>query len=259
MNKEQIEFIARSFDPTHQVILDKHDHIVNTSDNLIVNLLSLSTKRQESEPSELFGSTFYELLQQDVNNSFDFISGFKSNISLLNSSFIAVNSDISIASRLAIPCIYLYMVMPTISASGEKIIKFYNLIELVNKFQKLFIGSFISSTVHLTHKLRNNFKKRSIYFAYESLKPLASFIPAEHVSSRSDNGILLAEILKPFHATKLQKDDKLYRAKLFKHDGYIEKNRYNFSLQISQQLQEKLKELPVIPFNALNHNMIVGL
>lgn len=257
MNRDQIEFIVRSFDPTHQIILDKHDCIVQISDSLIVKLLSLSMKQVET--TELFEHTFYELLQQDLNNTFDFISSFRLNVHLLNAAFIAVNSDISISSRLAIPCIYLYMVMPSLNNNGEIVIKFYNLIEIIKKFQTLFVGSFISSTINLTNKLRNNFKQKSIYFAYESLKPLASFIPVEHINSSSNNGIFLADILKSFHATNFQRDDKLYRMKLFKHDGYIERNKNKFSMQISQQLQEKIKELPVIPFNALNHNMIVGL
>ncbi len=259
MNKDQIEFIARSFDPTHQIILDKHDCIVQTSDSLIVKLLSLTKRQNSVTDTELFEHTFYDLLQQDVHNSFEFISSFKLNVHLLNTSFIAINSDISIASRLAVPCIYLYMVMPSLNSDGSKEIKFFNLIDIVKKFQSLFIGSFISSTINLTQKLRNNFKQRSIYFAYESLKPLASFIPVEQVNSSSNNGVFLAEILKSFHATSLQRDDKLYRNKLFKHDGYIDKNKHKFSMQISQQLQEKLKELPVIPFNELRHNMIVGL
>lgn len=253
-NKEQVAFIVRSFDPTHQIILDEMDSVISI-DTPLMKLLSITL---EQKSNNLFEPTLYDLLMQNVNNSVEFISVIRHNIHLMSPCFAAINSDISISTRLAIPCIYLYMIIPTLAENNIKVINFYNLIEVAKKFQKFFIEGFFSTT-YLSENLRNNLKKRSIYFAYESLKPLACFAPLKQINSTSDTGIFLAEILKSFHGTSLQRDDKLYRMKLYKHDGYIERNKYKYSMQISEQLQEKIKELPLIPFNQLTQNIAVGL
>ena len=254
-NNEQITFILRSFDPTYQILLDNEDCITSI-DNELKKLLSISSITF-TDSEALFDFTFYDLLSQNSNNSVDFVAVLKHNMHLLRPCFIALNSDVTISTRLAIPCIYLYIVIPTIVEDNIKILKFYNLLDISKKLQKIFAGSFLS-TMHITSNLNNNLKIRSVYFAYEALKSLSCFAPTKQITSTSDSGIFLSEILKPFHCRSVQSDDKVYRTKLFRSGGYIEQKMHKSLSQISEELRAQINELSLIPYNQLTQNLAIG-
>lgn len=249
--QNQISFITRSFDPDHHIKLDLTNSIIDIDEGLTsffgINLIGNST--------ELFEPTLYDLMLHNPLNTMEFISILKHNVQLNNPCIVALSVNVSVLTRLAIPCIYLFVMVPAIS-DKVRVLNFYNLLSVARKFQELFSGGFLTKPIS---SLGNSLSQRSVYFAFEALKSFTCFTQQRHFTHTSDTGMFLADLLKSFQCKSNQKDDKLYRLRLFKSDGYIERNQYKYSMQISEELSEKIKSIPAIPFNALNQNLIFSL
>lgn len=255
MNKYQIEFINRAFDANCLIKINSNNEIIHI-DNFLqrINLVTSMSK----ENDELFEYTIYELLAKNVKNTPLFINSLKMCVDHKESFVTAVSSDINITSRLAIPCIYLFLV--TINYDNDtqtRTINFYNLIEVSRKMQNLFITSIAPSTLSIAQNIRPRLKKKSLYFAFEALKPIAGFI--EENQLQFANSYYLVDLIKNFHATAKQQNDKLYKHRLFKENGYIEINKNQYLCELSQEMIKTIISMPLVPFNQLSENVLINI
>ncbi|MDD3266546.1 MAG: hypothetical protein PHC75_05125 [Burkholderiales bacterium] len=252
MNKTQINFIQRAFTPKHTITINEHGYIINADEHMNT-LLSL----QSNQSNCLFEKDFYELLSNDVRNNTLFINTFKMSINYEEPMIIAINSDITVASRLAIPCIYLFLVIVQSTLDGYKTMNFYNLIEVAKETQSLFNAAIFSPTLQISKNIKKCLKKKSLYFATEALKPTASILNNNDICSSSSYNFV--DIIKNFHATERQQNDKLYKHKLFKLNGYLDNNKNQYQLNFSQETINKIIDLPVIAFNSLQENIAINV
>lgn len=247
MNKNQIEFINRAFDPTCFIQLNTNNEIIELSNNL---------------PSELNlnvgSSNLYDLLNKNIKNTPIFINALKMSIDHEDPLIMAINSDINLTSRLAIPCIYLFLVTSQFNRITQtKNINFYNLLDVSRKMQNLFAASIAPSTLSIAQNIRPKLKKKSLYFAFEALKSIAGFI--EETQVQFNSSYYMVDLIKNFHATAKQQNDKLYKHRLFKDNGYIEINKNQYLRELSQDMIQAIIAMPVVPFNQLSENILINI
>lgn len=253
MNKQQIAFINRAFDPTCFITINSSNEIIDRSNNEQLHSMNLVTFIEES--NNLIDDDLYTMLYKNLKNTPVFINSLQLCVTHQEPLIMALSNDIKITNRLAVPCIYLFLVTihKNIQDSTTSI-KFYNLIEVSRNMQSLFVASIAPSALSIAQRIRLKLKKKSLYFAYESLKCMAGFVKEDQV--HHSNGYYLVDLVKNFHATASQTDDKIYKQRLCK---YLENNKNQYLYELSQDMIKSIINMPVIPFNQLSENVLITI
>ncbi len=162
-----------------------------------------------------------------------------------------------INTRFKIPCIKLFIVISEVDQIRQtKTIYFYNWLEITEQWSN-FANTISNSLLSVCKIFKGNLITKSVYFAYSALKYFASFLPKHKIDM--NNKEYLADVLNNFHGYKNTSNYKLFKHRLFKPEtGYINLDKFKFSCELSEELIDKLTKMPLIPFNQLNHNIIVS-
>lgn len=255
MNQVQINFILRAFDPSYQITVDQGNRIIELTNSSVIEEIFAPGKQINKE--DLFDHNLYDLLSENPKNKAKFLNMLKIAIDFEDSVLLAMSSNSYISKRLAIPCIYLLLLVSSVDKFTKlRVIKIYNLIKLSRQLHELFISAMIPSASTLTNSIRGQLKQKSVYFAFESLKYFAGFIPKHQITTT--NSHYLSELVYSFHSSKrLDKPNKLYHQRLLKECGYVETDKNRYYRELSQDTIQEIMSRPIIPFNQLSENLII--
>ena len=177
INKETLKFFSKAFDPTYQIHTTLNNKIIDFDINLVKDFQVSKTNN-----GEYFGLDVISILNNDKNYQYEFIKTFSTIINEYGCGICAINSTISVNHLLKIPAIYLILIMvekKIIGSSEVKIIKLYNFLEITKFISGIFCENLTSQILNLTAQFKDSVQNKSIYFAYESLKSLSTFIPSK--------------------------------------------------------------------------------
>ena len=255
INKETLKFFSKAFDPTYQIHTTLSNKIIDFDTNLIKDF-----QFARDENNEYFGLDVISILNNDKNYQYEFIKTFSTIINEYGCGLCAINSTISVNHLLKIPAIYLILIMvekKIIGCSEVKIIKLYNFLEITKFISGIFCENLTSQILNLTTQFKDSVQNKSIYFAYESLKSLSTFIPSK--TSEKINQQNLANLIFNFHKSKNGQNNKSFIYHLFKSDGYINIDKNIKIQQVSMASSETITQKNCIPFNSLERNHIIQL
>ncbi len=106
-----------------------------------------------------------------------------------------------------------------IGGNEFKEIKIFNYIEIAKFLSNLFSENMFEPLINLTKIFRNSIAKKSLYFAFESLKSFGTFISSE--AATKTNQQQLADIVFPFHRAKSEELTQRFVNEFLRSTGYI--------------------------------------
>jgi len=253
INKETLKFFSKAFDPTYQIHTTLSNKIIDFDINLIKDF-----QFARDENNEYFGLDVISILNNDKNYQYEFIKTFSTIINEYGCGLCAINSTISVNHLLRIPAIYLILIMvekKIIGSSEVKIIKLYNFLEITKFISSIFCDNLTNQILNLTTQLKDSVQTKSIYFAYESLKSLSTFIPSK--TSEKINQKTLANLIFNFHKARNGQNNDKFKYDAFRARGHINADKNSMIQQVSMASSEIITQKNCIPFNSLERNHVI--
>ncbi len=253
INKETLKFFSKAFDPTYQIHTTLNNKIIDFDINLVKDFQVSKTNN-----GEYFGLDVISILNNDKNYQYEFIKTFSTIINEYGCGLCAINSTISVNHLLKIPAIYLILIMvekKIIGCSEVKIIKLYNFLEITKFISSIFCDNLTNQILNLTTQLKDSVQTKSIYFAYESLKSLSTFIPSK--TSEKINQKTLANLIFNFHKARNGQNNDKFKYDAFRARGHINADKNSMIQQVSMASSEIITQENCIPFNSLERNHVI--
>ncbi len=253
INKETLKFFSKAFDPTYQIHTTLNNKIIDFDINLVKDFQVSKTNN-----GEYFGLDVISILNNDKNYQYEFIKTFSTIINEYGCGLCAINSTISVNHLLKIPAIYLILIMvekKIIGCSEVKIIKLYNFLEITKFISSIFCDNLTNQILNLTTQLKDSVQTKSIYFAYESLKSLSTFIPSK--TSEKINQKTLANLIFNFHKARNGQNNDKFKYDAFRARGHINADKNSMIQQVSMASSEIITQKNCIPFNSLERNHVI--
>lgn len=252
---DMIKFFIRSFKPNYIIHITNKNKITNFDERIIRDF---PTVKRDSE--DFIGLDIIELVTQNRKYSYDFAKTLSSIINDCGTGLCAINASFKDGGFLDIPSIYILFIMVEITTIGGnqfKEIKVFNYIEIAKFLSHLFSENMFVPLISLTKMFRHMIREKSLFFAFESLKPFGTFISSE--AATKINQQQLADIVFPFHRAKSGELTQRFVNEFLRSTGYIE---YDKNRKIKQLSLDSLKRITcknLIPFNSLDANCIIRL
>ncbi len=254
-NMEMIKFFIRSFKPNYIIHVTPKNKIMTFDERLIHDF---QTNITDSE--DFVGLDIIELATKHRRYSREFAQVLSGLLNDCGTGLCAVNASFKDGGYLKIPVIYILLIMVEAKIVGSnqiKEIKIFNYIEMAKFLSNTFNENMFKPLIKLTDIFKHSMVDKSLYCAFESLKPFATFISSE--TATKINQQQLATVIFPFHRAKSDEVTPRFVNEFLRSTGYIEYDKNRKIKELSLDIINRVTNKPLIPFNSLYRNCIIRL
>lgn len=223
----------------HDLVTDFHFRLSKYDDYTGLNILDLIKKEKT------FENNFAPILA-------DIIANCGTGLCAINTSF--KHNTILIP---AIHVLYIAVDEGLLSHNKIKELKIYNYIEISNFLSQSLQNKMFKPYMDLTKKFQSSIRRKSLYFAVESLRSLATFVSTE--AAAKTNQQQLADLVFPFHRTRKKEVTQRFINEFLRDGGYTEYDKNRQISELGLDIAEYAINKSIIPFNRINKNFIIRL
>lgn len=253
LSLDKLRFISKSFQAQYTIKIDRSNKIID-----FIASVNPDIKFQH-DINEYVNFDIFKIVSESKDYHSDFIQTLDNIINYTGAGLCAINSFISTDKYLNLPSIYFILIIVEKDLDNNfKTIKIYNYLEITNYISELFCENLTGHFFNLSSKLKDNVITKSIYFAYESLKSLKTFIPTKNAEKINQHDF--AEMIFNFHKSR-----KINRNSVTPQNFFYTTQRH-----VSMDKEQKIQNLSLdslnslggkncIPFNSLDKNYIIQL
>ena len=255
VTNEVIKFLIRSFKPNYIIHLTTKNKIINFDEQLIQDFNMCIT-----DSDDFVGINIIELLSQDKKYSPEFAKTLGTLIHDCSTGLCAINTSFKDGIVSEIPGIYILLVtveLKIVGGNKVKEIKIFNYIEIARFLSSLFSNSMSTPFLTLSKMFKDYVRKKSLFFAFESLKCFGTFISSE--TAKKTNQYQLADVVFPFHKGKTTELTTRFVNEFLRSTGYIEYDKSRKIKELSLEALKRITNKHLIPFNSLDRNCIIRL